>query len=49
MYTYNNSEEAYEKELWKDKIFGGPVTEPLVRPLAIDEHGNKIMVNNSLV
>jgi len=36
MYTYQNSEEAYEKELWKDKIFGGPITEPLVR-LAVDE------------
>jgi hypothetical protein len=45
-YTFENTDQAYEDEFWADDIFGGPVTEPLLRPNGDLE---SIVVPNSMV
>jgi hypothetical protein len=45
-YTYENSNQAYEDELWKDPIFGGSILEPLVRPHVEGEE--EVLVENSM-
>ena len=47
-YTYQDSQKSYEDEFWADAIFGGPITEPLMRP-ASEEGGSSTPVPNSLV
>ena len=47
-YTFENSDQAYEDEFWADEIFGGAITEPLMRPAA-EEGGDMIPVHNTMV
>ena len=47
-YTFEDSDKAYENEFWADEIFGGAITEPLMRPAA-EEGGDMIPIHNTMV
>ena len=46
-YTYQDTDKNYEEQFWDDEIFGGPVTEPLMRPDAEGKY--TIQINNTMV